>query len=115
MKRNVTMKRKIKKKMGRKRNKSVFEGIMEGLHEAAAIARGEAEPTRVYVPERVDVKAIRQRLNLTQAEFAARFSFNIARVRDWEQGRSHPDGALRAYLLVIDRETEAVEKALVAA
>ena len=108
------MKKKIKKTMRRK-SKSVFEGIMEGLNEAAAIARGEAEPARVYVPERVDVKAIRQRLNMTQAEFAARFSFNIARVRDWEQGRSHPDGALRAYLLVIDRETEVVEKALVAA
>jgi putative transcriptional regulator len=36
-------------------------------------------------------------------------------VRDWEQGRSKPDGAVRAYLIVIDREREAVERALTAA
>ena len=94
---------------------SAFEEIKAGLLEAVAIARGEAEPARVYVPPQVDVKAIRKKLHLTQSEFAARFSFNIARVRDWEQGRSQPDGALRAYLLVIERQPKAVEKALKAA
>jgi len=101
--------------MKKKKKKTVFEGIMEGLTEAAAIARGEAQPARVYVPNKVNVKAIREKLNMTQAEFAARFSFNVARVRDWEQGRSQPDGALRAYLLVIERQPKAVEKALKAA
>jgi len=33
-------------------------------------------------------------------------------VRDWEQGRSQPDSAARAYLMVIEREPEAVERAL---
>jgi len=94
---------------------SAFEEIKAGLLEAVAIAKGEAEPARVYVPNKVNVKAIREKLNMTQAEFAARFSFNVARVRDWEQGRSQPDGALRAYLLVIDRQPKAVEKALKAA
>ena len=103
----------MKKK--KNRDRSVFEGIMAGLTEAAAIARGEAKPARVYVPEQIDVKAIRKKLHMTQSEFAARFSFNIARVRDWEQGRSQPDGALRAYLLVIERQPKAVEKALKAA
>jgi putative transcriptional regulator len=101
--------------MKKKKKKTVFEGIMEGLTEAAAIARGETQPARVYVPNKVNVKAIREKLNMTQAEFAARFSFNVARVRDWEQGRSQPDGALRAYLLVIERQPKAVEKALKAA
>jgi hypothetical protein len=32
--------------------------------------------------------------------------------RDWEQHRSHPDGALRAHLMVIARAPKAVEKAL---
>jgi len=91
---------------------SAFEEIKAGLLEAVAIAKGDAEPARVYVPEQVDVKAIRKKLHMTQSEFAARFSFNVARVRDWEQGRSQPDGALRAYLLVIERQPKAVEKAL---
>ena len=105
----------LKAKKAKTKRMSAFEEIKAGLLEAVAIAKGEAKPARVYVPERVDVKAIREKLNMTQAEFAARFSFNIARVRDWEQGRSQPDGALRAYLLVIERQPKAVEKALKAA
>jgi putative transcriptional regulator len=104
-----------KAKKAKTKRMSAFEEIKTGLLEAVAIARGEVEPARLYVPGKVNVKAIREKLNLTQAEFAARFSFNVARVRDWEQGRSHPDGALRAYLLVIDRQPKAVEKALKAA
>ena len=39
---------------------------------------------------------------------------SVPRIRDWEQGRSKPDGAVRAYLLVIQREPEAVNRALAA-
>jgi putative transcriptional regulator len=110
------MKMKMKMKMKKRKDRSVFKGIKAGLLEAVAIAKGEAEPARVvYVPGRVDVKAIRKKLHMTQSEFAARFSFNVARVRDWEQGRSQPDSALRAYLLVIERQPKAVQKALKAA
>ena len=99
-------------------SKRVFESIKRGLEEALADIRGEPTKVRnhvIMVPEEVDVKAIRKKLHMTQSEFAARFSFNIARVRDWEQGRSQPDGAMRAYLLVIERQPKAVEKALKAA
>lgn len=88
--------------------------LVQSAREGRAIVRGEAQPGtyRVRVPNAVDVKALRSRLNLTQAEFAARFNLNVARVRDWEQGRSEPDGAVRAYLKVIEREPKAVERAL---
>ena len=91
--------------------------LIEAAQEALAIARGDADPStyQVHVPREVDVKALRRRLGLTQQDFALRFGFNVARVRDWEQGRSRPDGAMRAYLIVIDRETQAVERALRAA
>jgi putative transcriptional regulator len=49
---------------------------------------------------------------MTQQQFAARFGFNINTLRHWEQGRRVPEGPTRAYLLVIDREPEAVQKAL---
>jgi putative transcriptional regulator len=58
------------------------------------------------------VKAIRSRLGLTQLEFATRFGFSVNTVRHWEQGRRVPEGPTRAYLVVIDREPKAVEKAL---
>jgi putative transcriptional regulator len=97
-------------------SRKAFNKIAKGLNEAIAIARGKADPStyRVHVPSDVDVKAIRRKLGMSQDVFAKRFGFTPARVRDWEQGRSKPDGAIRAYLIVIDREREAVERALVA-
>src|SRR6267142_7161655 len=95
-------------------SKRAYEKIRAGLVEALAIARGEADPStyRIHVPDEVDVKAIRKKFGMTQNAFAQRFGFSMARLRDWEQGRSHPDGALRAYLLVIDRRPDAVREAL---
>lgn len=66
----------------------------------------------VHIPEQVDVRAIRVRLNMTQQQFAIQFGFSINTLRHWEQGRRIPEGPTRAYLLVIDREPEAVQKAL---
>jgi len=58
------------------------------------------------------VKIIRRTLGLSQDEFAMRFQIPIGTVRDWEQGRKHPDAAARAYLRVIAREPDTVSKAL---
>jgi len=58
------------------------------------------------------VKVIRRVLRLTQEEFSARFRIPLGTLRDWEQGKSEPDQAARAYLTVIARDPEAVRKAL---
>jgi putative transcriptional regulator len=90
---------------------------LEGVRQALAIAKGELDPSTyvIHVPADIDVKAMRRKLGLSQTAFAKRYGFNPARIRDWEQGRSSPDGAVRAYLLVIKKEPEAVARALVAA
>jgi putative transcriptional regulator len=92
----------------------VAESIRRGLEEALAYAEGTADLSlyKVHIPVQIDVKAIRAKLGLTQQVFAARFGFNINTLRHWEQGRRVPEGPTRAYLLVIDREPEAVRKAL---
>ena len=94
--------------------KQAFQKIAAGLNDAIEIAEGRAEPSsyRVHEHTEVDVKAIRRRLKLTQVEFASRFGFSVARLRDWEQHRSGPDSAARAYLTVIAKEPDAVERAL---
>ena len=81
------------------------------------IARGEADTAsyKIWVPHKFDVKALRTKLRMTQMQFAARYNLNVARLRDWEQGRSEPDGAVRAYLTVIEQEPIAVARALRAA
>ena len=78
----------------------------------AAVQAG--APLRVHVPFEVDVKAIRRKLGMTQAEFARSFGFGLDAVQNWEQGRRRPEGAARAFLKVIDREPDAVRRALAA-
>jgi putative transcriptional regulator len=88
--------------------------LIVAAREGIAIARGEADPAtyRLHVPAKINVRAMRLKLGMTQRTFAMRYGLTLARVRDWEQGRSEPDGAARAYLKVIEREPEAVERAL---
>lgn len=61
---------------------------------------------------RVDVKKLRRGLNLSQPAFASRFGFNLATLRQWEQGRRYPDEAARALLMVISHSPEVVQKAI---
>ena len=88
--------------------------LIAAAEEAPAIARGEADPSsdRTHLAPSIDVRALRKRLGMTQQQFASEFGFSLARLRDWEQGRSRPDGALRAYLTVIDREPRVVRRIL---
>lgn len=97
--------------MSRKRN---VDRILKGLEEASAYVRGEADPRafRVHVPKSVDVRAIRERMKLTQAGFARRYGFTLGAVRDWEQGRRQPEAAARILLKVIEKRPDAVEEAL---
>ena|SRR5690348_7419747 len=88
--------------------------ILEGLEEALRFARGEETGARVTVLEVPDVSAIRKKLGFTQEEFASRFGVSIGTLRNWEQGARLPEGPARVLLKVIDREPEAVKRALAA-
>ena len=95
----------------------VGEDIIRGLEQAVAYAKDKdsvpgVRVHRIFVPDKVEVKAIRKRLKLTQVEFSERFGFKIGSIRDWEQHRSTPDTAARAFLKVIDKDPKAVAKAL---
>ena len=83
---------------------------------AAAMADPDARPMTdeewATSPRISRVSIIRRALKLTQEQFAAAFHIPIGTVRDWEQGRYEPDAAARAYLKVIAREPQAVQKAL---
>jgi putative transcriptional regulator len=63
------------------------------------------------VPE-VDVSRVRAKLRLSQEDFAAAFGVSLGTVRNWEQGRRHPEGPARALLAVIDKAPGAVMAAL---
>ncbi len=99
---------------GKLKHSPLGKELIAGMEEAAAYARGEIElPTRVVeVPEAVDVAAIRKRLRLSQERFAEKFGFTVASVRDWEQRRRRPERTARMLLQVIDKEPEAILRAL---
>ncbi|MGH7123157.1 MAG: helix-turn-helix domain-containing protein [Stellaceae bacterium] len=88
--------------------------ILQGARQALAYAKGERDSFVAHVPKDVDVAAIRKRLGLSQIQFAARFGFKLDAVQNWEQGRRRPEGAARALLRVIEKEPQAVQRALAA-
>lgn len=67
---------------------------------------------RIYNPPVPNVKAIRHKLGLSQAQFARQFGFSVRTVQQWEQGRAAPDRPARILLRVIETAPEAVERAL---
>ena len=94
---------------------NAFKSIQQGLTEAIAHAKTkDTETTGVkpYQPHAVNVSDLRQRLSLTQEQFAARFGFSVATLRHWERGDRTPSGASLVLLNVIDRNPTAVLQAL---
>ncbi|MEO9969731.1 MAG: helix-turn-helix domain-containing protein [Hyphomonadaceae bacterium] len=85
--------------------------LIGAAKEARAIARGEKKPISALVPSDVDVKKIRKDLGLSQEAFAHGFGFSVGQIRDWEQNRCRPIGAMRAYLLIILKNPDMVAKA----
>ena len=91
------------------------ESLLQGMQEALAYAKGACEKAkthRVFVPQHVDVRAIRDQLHMTRSEFADHFGFNLRTLEKWEQGVRQPEGPARAYLKVIAYNPQAVEAAL---
>ena len=82
----------------------------EEIH-AAALSDPDAQPlprdmrglTRIP-----NVKKLREKLSLTQEEFAETYRIPLGTLRDWEQRRKFPDAPARAYLMVIEKNPEAV-------
>ena len=96
-------------------SKKAFNKIMAGAEAALAHAKGDKAAGKVHlvrVPAEVNVRAIRARTKLSQAKFAARFGLDARALQDWEQRRRKPDRATRVLMMVIDKNPEAVERAL---
>ncbi len=88
------------------------ESILQGAREALAFAQGARDGYAVHVPATVDVKAIREKSQMSQDEFARQYGFSKRSLEQWEQGRRTPAGASRAFLVVIASEPDAVHRAL---
>ncbi len=89
--------------------------ILQGLQEVLAYTRGEDVPgirvTHVET-EDIDVKAIRSTLKLTQEQMAMLLGTSVSGYRKWEQKVRRPSGAARTLMRVMEKEPEAVLRAL---
>ena len=88
--------------------------VEAALGEVLSHVRGEVDlPCRIVDdPSAQRILALRKRMKLSRQKFADRFGLDARALQDWEQGRRVPDRAARVPLTVIDRDPQAVERAL---
>ena len=90
----------------------LFGELVASLKEGGAILRGEAPASRENELHWPDAVAVRKKLGLTQAQFAALIGISLRTLQNWEQGHRQPEGTARALLRVAELHPEAVLDAL---
>jgi putative transcriptional regulator len=93
-------------------NDKDFQKLLESVTQMGSIIRGENVPHRRTILTKLDVKALRERLGLTQNQFAGMIGVSIKTLQNWEQGRRQPEGPAKALLRVVEKEPQAVLSAL---
>ena len=91
---------------------AAFQELVASVRQAGRIRRGTLRPSRTVVFRPADVRAVRTKLGVSQAEFALMIGVSVATLRNWEQGRRVPDGPALALLRVAARNPKAVVQAL---
>lgn len=92
--------------------KELFNELVASIGEAGKIRKGEINPSRSFEYGPIDIKRIRNRLHVSQAQFSLMIGVSKSTLQNWEQGRREPDGPAKALLRVVDKKPEAVLEAL---
>lgn len=90
----------------------LFQQLVTSLKEGGAILRGKSKPSRAKEVHWPDARVVREKLGLTQIQFAALIGISPRTLQNWEQGHRHPEGTARALLRIAERHPEAVLEAL---
>lgn len=91
---------------------TLFEDLVQSLKEAKAIKEGELEPSRRFVLEPIDVKAVRNKTGLSQSEFARMIQISTRTLQNWEQRRRTPTGPAAALLRIVSAEPDVALRSL---
>lgn len=92
--------------------RALFEDLTQSLKEAREIARGRAPASRRFKVELPDVKAVRERIGLSQSEFASLMRVSVRTLQNWEQHRRSPTGPAAALLKIVLSAPELAIKSL---
>ena len=90
----------------------VFDSIKQGLTEAIQYSEGKCAKAVVHNFSPIDVKNVRSKLEMSQAEFASAFGISVSTLRHWERGDRAPQGPALVLLNVVSKEPQAVLNAL---
>ena len=90
----------------------MFEELLASVREGGAILRGRRKPSRRFELQSTGIRAIRERTNLSQSEFAILMGVSVKTLQNWEQDRRHPSGPAAALLKIIEYEPQLVVKAI---
>lgn len=117
----MSEKRTMKKKVRGKTNWSKVKSLTERQVVSAAKSDPDAKPLtraqlkkfkRVNPAKEIDVKKLRQKLHVSQTEFAGYFGVSLRTIQEWEQHRRTPNTIARNFLKVIEKAPKTVLKAL---
>ena len=92
--------------------KELFAELIESIEQAGKIRKGLLKPSRVFAFRPAKVQQIRNKLHVSQSQFAMMIGVSKATLQNWEQGRRQPEGPAKALLQVVDRNPKAVLEAL---
>jgi putative transcriptional regulator len=92
--------------------KTDFNVFLSSIKEAGKIKKGKIKPSRVFSYSIPDIKGIRQKLHVSQNEFAHMIGVSENTIQNWEQGRRKPEGPAVALLRVTENNPRAVFEAL---
>lgn len=87
-------------------NRAVGLEILEGIKEIKAHKAGTVSLRQRELSEPSSAKAIRQKLNLPQADFASLMGVSVRTIQDWEQGRRQPSGPAKSLLRIAEQHPD---------
>ena len=89
-----------------------FQELLTSIEDARAIKAGTRKPSRVIRFDPLEVKAIRKKFRVSQTQFAYIIGVSPATLRNWEQGRTYPEGAARVLLKMAAKRPQSILEAL---
>lgn len=92
--------------------KTMFNDLLKSIKEAREIADGRKKPARHFHVTPVDIKALRKKLKFSQEEFADIIGIPVSTLRNWEQGRTNPEGPARVLMTAIKNDPRGVINAI---
>ena len=92
--------------------KVLFHDLLKSVKEARDIADGTRKPSRHFTVTPLNIKTLRRKLRYSQAQFAVIIGIPVATLRNWEQGRTYPEGPARVLMTALTNNPRGVIKAI---